>query len=49
MLNYCPNGLYEAEALIAQPEFSSRTIIDENLVLIELEKIEVYIDAPYDN
>ena len=39
-------GRYGAEALIAQPEFHSRTIIDENLVLIELEKTEVYMNKP---
>ena len=39
-------GRYGAEALIAQPEFHSRTIIDENLVLIELEKTQVYMNKP---
>lgn len=39
-------GRYGAEALISQPNFHSRSIIDENLVLVELNKLEVLMNKP---
>ena len=39
-------GRYGAEARIAQPDFHSSTIFDENLAIIELAKTEVYINKP---
>ena len=37
---------YGAEALIAQPNFHSCSILDENLVAIELNKTEIYLNKP---
>ncbi|XP_051168412.1 uncharacterized protein LOC127286142 [Leptopilina boulardi] len=37
---------YGAEALIARPNFHSRSIFDENLVAIELHKTEVLLNKP---
>ncbi|XP_051171919.1 uncharacterized protein LOC127288485 [Leptopilina boulardi] len=39
-------GRYGAEALIARPNFHSRSIFDENLVAIELHKTEVLLNKP---
>ncbi|XP_031785674.1 uncharacterized protein LOC100113970 [Nasonia vitripennis] len=40
------DGRYGAEALIIQPNFHSRSILDENLTIIELTKTEVNMDKP---
>lgn len=37
---------YGAEALIAMPNFHSRTIYDENLVAVELKKTRVFLNKP---
>ncbi|XP_018360397.1 PREDICTED: uncharacterized protein LOC108759450 [Trachymyrmex cornetzi] len=39
-------GRYSAEAIIAKPNFHSRSIFSENLVAIELRKLEVKFDKP---
>lgn len=39
-------GRYGAEALIAKPNFHSRSIFDENLVAIELNKVQVLLNKP---
>ncbi|XP_043478168.1 uncharacterized protein LOC122508718 [Leptopilina heterotoma] len=39
-------GRYGAEALIAKPNFHSRAIFNENLVAVELKKVEVLINKP---
>ncbi|KYN15987.1 hypothetical protein ALC57_11766 [Trachymyrmex cornetzi] len=39
-------GRYGAEAMIAKPNFHSRSILSENLVAIELRKFEVKFDKP---
>lgn len=39
-------GRYGAEALISRPEFHSRTILDENLVLIELKQTQILMNKP---
>ncbi|XP_071054718.1 uncharacterized protein [Onthophagus taurus] len=39
-------GRYGAEALIAKPNFKSSIIFDENLVAIELNKMEIYFNKP---
>ncbi|XP_051176794.1 uncharacterized protein LOC127291636 [Leptopilina boulardi] len=39
-------GRYGAEALISKPNFHSRTIFNENLVAVELKKIEVFMNKP---
>ncbi|XP_030745267.1 uncharacterized protein LOC115874300 [Sitophilus oryzae] len=40
------DGRYGAEALISRPEFKSSVIINENLVIIELAKSEVFFNKP---
>lgn len=40
------DGRYGAEALIARPEFRSGVIINENLLIIELAKTNVYFNRP---
>ncbi|XP_051157441.1 uncharacterized protein LOC127279246 [Leptopilina boulardi] len=39
-------GRYGAEALIAKPNFHSRAIFNENLVAVELRKMEVLMNKP---
>ncbi|XP_051153676.1 uncharacterized protein LOC127276959 [Leptopilina boulardi] len=39
-------GRYGAEALISRPNFKSRAIFDEDLVAIELRKVEVLLNKP---
>ncbi|KYN50185.1 hypothetical protein ALC62_03468, partial [Cyphomyrmex costatus] len=39
-------GRYGAEAMIAKPNFHSRSVFSENLVAIELRKLEVKFDKP---
>ncbi|XP_071580579.1 uncharacterized protein [Temnothorax nylanderi] len=40
------DGRYGAEALIARPNFHSRSVFSENLVAIELRKLEVKFNKP---
>ncbi|XP_071653374.1 uncharacterized protein [Temnothorax longispinosus] len=40
------DGRYGAEALIAKPNFHSRSVFSENLVAIELRKLEVKFNKP---
>ncbi|RLU21773.1 hypothetical protein DMN91_006149, partial [Ooceraea biroi] len=40
------NGRYGAEALIAKPNFHSRSVFSENLVAIELRKLQVKFNKP---
>ncbi|XP_071575610.1 uncharacterized protein [Temnothorax nylanderi] len=40
------DGRYGAEALIARPNFHSRSVFSENLVAIELQKLEVKFNKP---
>ncbi|KYN09798.1 hypothetical protein ALC57_18080, partial [Trachymyrmex cornetzi] len=39
-------GRYGAEAMIAKPNFHSRSVFSENLIAIELRKLEVKFDKP---
>ncbi|XP_018365083.1 PREDICTED: uncharacterized protein LOC108762541, partial [Trachymyrmex cornetzi] len=39
-------GRYGTEAMIAKPNFHSRSVFSENLVAIELRKLEVKFDKP---
>ncbi|KYN04790.1 hypothetical protein ALC62_04328 [Cyphomyrmex costatus] len=39
-------GRYGAEALIAKPNFHSRSVFTENLIAVELRKLEVKFDKP---
>ncbi|XP_077282587.1 uncharacterized protein LOC143908702 [Temnothorax americanus] len=39
-------GRYGAEALIAKPNFHSRSVFSENLIAIEMRKLEVKFDKP---
>lgn len=39
-------GRYGAEALIAKPNFHSRSVFDENLAAMQLTKTEVYLNKP---
>ncbi|KYN02004.1 hypothetical protein ALC62_07181 [Cyphomyrmex costatus] len=39
-------GRYGAEALIAKPNFHSRSVFAENLIAVELRKLEVKFDKP---
>ncbi|KYM98518.1 hypothetical protein ALC62_10767, partial [Cyphomyrmex costatus] len=39
-------GRYGAEALIAKPNFHSRSAFEENLIAVELRKLEVKFDKP---
>ncbi|XP_045476742.1 uncharacterized protein LOC123682252 [Harmonia axyridis] len=39
-------GRYGAEAYISKPEFKNSIIFDENLVAVELKKLEVYLNKP---
>jgi len=40
------DGRYGAEAMIAKPNFHSRSVFSENLVAIEMRKLEVKFDKP---
>ncbi|XP_071632794.1 uncharacterized protein [Temnothorax longispinosus] len=40
------DGRYNAEAIIARPNFHSRSVFSENLVAVELRKLEVKFDKP---
>ncbi|KYN30345.1 hypothetical protein ALC57_00191 [Trachymyrmex cornetzi] len=40
------DGLYGAEAMIAKPNFHSRSIFAENLIVVELRKLEVKFNKP---
>jgi len=40
------DGQYGAEALIAKPNFHSRSIFSENLIAVELHKLEVKFNKP---
>jgi len=40
------DGRYGAETMIAKPNFHSRTVFSENLIAIELRKLEVKFDKP---
>ncbi|XP_026830520.1 uncharacterized protein LOC113563293 [Ooceraea biroi] len=40
------NGRYGAEAMIAKPNFHSRSVFSENLVAIEMRKLEVKFNKP---
>lgn len=39
-------GRWGAEALIAKPNFHSRSVFSENLIAIELRKLDIFIDKP---
>jgi len=39
-------GWYDAEAMIAKPNFHSRTIFAKNLIVVELNKLEVKFNKP---
>lgn len=39
-------GRYGAESYIAKPEFKNSVIFNENLVAVELKKLEVYLNKP---
>ncbi|KAL6419574.1 hypothetical protein ACFW04_013725 [Cataglyphis niger] len=45
LLTKC-DGRYDAEAMIAKPNFYSRSIFSENLVAVELRKLEVKFNKP---
>ncbi|KAL6445444.1 hypothetical protein ACFW04_000786 [Cataglyphis niger] len=40
------DGRYGAQAMIAKPNFHSRSIFSENLVAVELRKLEVKFNKP---
>ncbi|XP_077272127.1 uncharacterized protein LOC143902821 [Temnothorax americanus] len=40
------DGRYDAEAMIARPNFHSRSVFSENLIAVELRKLEVKFDKP---
>ncbi|XP_025159913.1 uncharacterized protein LOC112589734 [Harpegnathos saltator] len=40
------DGRYDAEAMVAMPNFHSRSIFSENLVAVELRKLEVKFNKP---
>jgi len=40
------DGRYGAEAMIAKPNFHNRSVFSENLVAIEMRKLEVKLDKP---
>ncbi|KYN27932.1 hypothetical protein ALC57_02658 [Trachymyrmex cornetzi] len=40
------DGRYGAEAIIAKPNFHSRSVFEENLIAVELLKLEVKFDKP---
>ncbi|CAH0562755.1 unnamed protein product [Brassicogethes aeneus] len=40
------NGRYGAEAYIAKPEFKNCTIFNENLVAVELRKLQIWLNKP---
>ena len=39
-------GRYGAEAMIAKPNFHSRSVFSENLIAVELRKLEVNFNKP---
>src|SRR5215831_15745603 len=41
------DGRYGAEAMIAQPNFHSRSVFSENLVAIEMRKLKVKFNKPF--
>ncbi|KYN19866.1 hypothetical protein ALC57_07793 [Trachymyrmex cornetzi] len=45
-VNNLYEGRYRAEAMIAKPNFHSRSVFSENLVAIELCKLEIKFDKP---
>ncbi|XP_011687487.1 PREDICTED: uncharacterized protein LOC105449806 [Wasmannia auropunctata] len=40
------NGRYQTEAMIAKPNFHSRSVFSENLVAVEMRKLEVKFNKP---
>ena len=40
------DGWYGAEAMIAKPNFHSRSVFAENLIAVEMRKLEVKFDKP---
>jgi len=44
--NYEQNGEVDTEAIISKPNFPSRKAFSENLVIIELRKLEMKFDKP---
>jgi len=42
----CWDGRYDAEAMIAKPNFHSQSVFSENLVAIEMRKLEVKFNKP---
>jgi len=40
-------GRYGAEAMIAKPNFHSRSVLSENLIAVKLRKLEVKFDKIY--
>ncbi|KMQ81905.1 hypothetical protein RF55_24809, partial [Lasius niger] len=40
------DGRFGAEAMIAKPNFHSRSVFSENLVAVELRKLSVKLDKP---
>jgi len=42
----CWEGKYGAEAMIAQSNFHNRSVFSENLVAIEMRKLEVKFNKP---
>ena len=40
------DGRYGAEAMIAKPNFHSRSVFAENLIAVELRKLEVKFNKP---
>ena len=40
------NGRYGAEAMIAKPNFHSRSVFSENLIAVELRKLKVKLNKP---
>jgi len=40
------NGKYGAEAMIVKPNFHSKSVFSENLIAVELRKLEVKLNKP---
>jgi len=40
------DGRYSAESMIAKPNFHSRSVFSENLVAIEMRKLDMKFDKP---